>query len=75
MASFNTQPPEGGWTKGYRWLLKVSCFNTQPPEGGWLVAQIGSDWLNGFNTQPPEGGWIGYRLSRYSQFRFQHTAA
>ena len=35
--SFNTQPPEGGWSC---WRCN-SCFfrygfNTQPPEGGWL---------------------------------------
>ena len=35
-ASFNTQPPEGGWLI-FR-LVKFADkagFNTQPPEGGW----------------------------------------
>ena len=35
--SFNTQPPEGGWS----YLLPPAggrrSFNTQPPEGGWAV--------------------------------------
>ena len=35
--SFNTQPPEGGWT-----IIDTKCswdigFNTQPPEGGWFM--------------------------------------
>ena len=36
MKSFNTQPPEGGWS----WFVLVGQqrhgFNTQPPEGGWI---------------------------------------
>ena len=34
-ASFNTQPPEGGWDLGQQTMARCSCFNTQPPEGGW----------------------------------------
>ncbi len=34
-ASFNTQPPEGGWKWRLRKLVLKLCFNTQPPEGGW----------------------------------------
>ena len=33
--SFNTQPPEGGWTVRVRRSMSVGSFNTQPPEGGW----------------------------------------
>ena len=35
MASFNTQPPEGGWTCIKHIQREVIRFNTQPPEGGW----------------------------------------
>ena len=31
---FNTQPPEGGCSKGFGALPTTNCFNTQPPEGG-----------------------------------------
>ena len=34
--SFNTQPPEGGWTFSVLFEKPFSSFNTQPPEGGWL---------------------------------------
>ena len=37
--SFNTQPPEGGWTGLHRFSAKWRCFNTQPPEGGWSLSQ------------------------------------
>ena len=33
--SFNTQPPEGGWTSLTTRHLQQARFNTQPPEGGW----------------------------------------
>ena len=33
--SFNTQPPEGGWSKTIPKIPQISGFNTQPPEGGW----------------------------------------
>ena len=33
--SFNTQPPEGGWSIGRRLGIGQCSFNTQPPEGGW----------------------------------------
>ena len=33
---FNTQPPEGGWIRGYTLKAGREGFNTQPPEGGWL---------------------------------------
>ena len=34
-ASFNTQPPEGGWNDAETVCLSFTGFNTQPPEGGW----------------------------------------
>ena len=33
--SFNTQPPEGGWSNFFHFTLITLRFNTQPPEGGW----------------------------------------
>ena len=33
---FNTQPPEGGWSRPTATETIRSCFNTQPPEGGWI---------------------------------------
>ena len=35
--SFNTQPPEGGWTKDILLIMVLHRFNTQPPEGGWVI--------------------------------------
>ena len=32
---FNTQPPEGGWKRLFKYVSRQKCFNTQPPEGGW----------------------------------------
>ena len=34
-ASFNTQPPEGGWIRNPESGGANKRFNTQPPEGGW----------------------------------------
>ena len=31
---FNTQPPEGGWSRKHGKSHLSECFNTQPPEGG-----------------------------------------
>ena len=42
LVCFNTQPPEGGWTKSVTSLARLPSFNTQPPEGGWgQVKRIG----------------------------------
>ena len=39
LASFNTQPPEGGWLSKSPFSLEIGkCFNTQPPEGGWSLS-------------------------------------
>ena len=34
---FNSQPPEGGWKRGFKQSLAIASFNSQPPEGGWNV--------------------------------------
>ena len=33
--SFNSQPPEGGWSTDFLIAGATDCFNSQPPEGGW----------------------------------------
>ena len=55
-ASFNTQPPEGGWGHVPPDDGRDGRFNTQPPEGGCFdTAKYALERLR-FNTQPPEGG-------------------
>ena len=41
-ASFNSQPPEGGWAaeNGYQYWRR--SFNSQPPEGGWEMSRARS---------------------------------
>ena len=56
--SFNTQPPEGGWTGtgvGGFGCLGVSTHSRLKAAGdfGYRAADDGAC----FNTQPPEGGW------------------
>ena len=41
MVSFNTQPPEGGWSGICSCGICKSGFNTQPPEGGWPPRLVG----------------------------------
>jgi len=55
--SFNTQPPEGGWSFKPCDSTRLNSFNTQPPEGGWIVQFPLFSFPLSFNTQPPEGGW------------------
>ena len=74
--SFNTQPPEGGWTcQKPRALQTRAGFNTQPPEGGWPICTHAPSPRSGFNTQPPEGGWLFYYYRPIRLLVFQHTAA
>ena len=58
VTSFNSQPPEGGWSLKQRRTFNLKSFNSQPPEGGW-AGGVGGDTAakNRFNSQPPEGGW------------------
>ena len=73
---FNTQPPEGGWTRpraaGQNWR----SFNTQPPEGGWLELESEPvvKLLVSTHSRPKAAGpQTAEMLS--GQERFQHTAA
>ena len=62
VSSFNTQPPEGGWSAIGLTARAGTGFNTQPPEGGWARHCAAVVQQLGFNTQPPEGGWDGIRV-------------
>ena len=73
--SFNTQPPEGGWSPIFTVILPILGFNTQPPEGGWLCGYGIKPIRCRFNTQPPEGGWKPHLPLLTSLHMFQHTAA
>ena len=59
IASFNTQPPEGGCVRRRRRIRHPHRFNTQPPEGGCKVTVPMQPRAVCFNTQPPEGGCPG----------------
>ena len=73
--SFNSQPPEGGWTNALIKFKHQNCFNSQPPEGGWKDGDQRSFAFWRFNSQPPEGGW-GLKLhSSCPCGLFQLTAA
>ena len=54
---FNSQPPEGGWTRKPAQPQPKRRFNSQPPEGGWFQLHCKLFQPRGFNSQPPEGGW------------------
>ena len=61
--SFNTQPPEGGWSDSKSSSLKVDLFQHTAARRrlgnlSRLRCRIGS-----FNTQPPEGGWPNLYLN------------
>ncbi len=73
--SFNTQPPEGGWTILHLGDFTDNRFNTQPPEGGWMVFIQFAHHSSCFNTQPPEGGWFFKCQIVLFIYQFQHTAA
>ena len=56
-SSFNSQPPEGGWTICLVLEAPFKCFNSQPPEGGWIFADEARNGQRGINPQPPEDDW------------------
>ena len=57
MSCFNTQPPEGGWTRTRPQPLSWVRFNTQPPEGGWLAADyIRQDITVSTHSRPKAAG-------------------
>ena len=56
--SFNTQPPEGGWSGRFRYspVFLVST-HSRPKAAGRLSGGVLRQSFC-FNTQPPEGGWM-----------------
>ena len=73
--SFNTQPPEGGWTFSVLFEKPFSSFNTQPPEGGWLcVSSYQVLCCVSTHSRPKAAGAFGIYGSARSVL-FQHTAA
>ena len=73
--SFNTQPPEGGWSDyalSQRW--QVVSTHSRPKAAGSLFTR-GYQIALSFNTQPPEGGWLSSCAVLSIQRLFQHTAA
>ena len=75
-ASFNTQPPEGGWDLGQQTMARCSCFNTQPPEGGWhydLHFRAVYDDVS-THSRPKAAGTVAV-TSECDLDLFQHTAA
>ena len=73
---FNTQPPEGGWSRRSFRFRAESCFNTQPPEGGWFVVivMIDSFFCVSTHSRPKAAGTI-FANTLKAMVKFQHTAA
>ena len=72
---FNTQPPEGGWTKIYLHLMMMQCFNTQPPEGGWLPAGGSQFATLEFQHTAARRRLVTNITINHCRMLFQHTAA
>ena len=66
-ASFNTQPPEGGWKAWMMLFIQNFSFNTQPPEGGWFIpiTKLDRPHIVSTHSRPKAAGlsnWETYRL-------------
>ena len=73
--SFNTQPPEGGWSTVCRAARAVERFNTQPPEGGWVLYVVGKCEGKVSTHSRPKAAGIGNGGAPLIKLKFQHTAA
>ena len=74
-ASFNTQPPEGGWTVPKKGGGLLQGFNTQPPEGGWARAYL-QQIADTLFQHTAARRRLARRVGRDPLFIwFQHTAA
>ena len=74
-ASFNTQPPEGGWRASCAGAGNQYRFNTQPPEGGWLFAHFTRvATMVSTHSRPKAAGGDDADFSKRPD-KFQHTAA
>ena len=57
-ASFNTQPPEGGWgVKQEDISYTYVSTHSRLKAAGQPIISINFA-IKSFNTQPPEGGWV-----------------
>ena len=57
-ASFNTQPPEGGWDESQQMSERVLVSTLSRPKAAGKAVVLRHEHQCGFNTQPPEGGWV-----------------
>ena len=73
--SFNTQPPEGGWTIFTHHPLDGRVSTHSRLKAAGVSRRLEEDYGMGFNTQPPEGGWARKRDGVQIRHLFQHTAA
>ena len=58
IASFNTQPPEGGWEEETETVVFDKWFQHTAARRRLATLRKQYRPLEGFNTQPPEGGWV-----------------
>ena len=74
--SFNTQPPEGGWSVLVKKCTLMECFNTQPPEGGWaFFDELASRGIQVSTHSRLKAAGIVATTLQGLVTRFQHTAA
>ena len=72
---FNTQPPEGGWTRGVSISGRRCGFNTQPPEGGWRHIHIQLHLIVVSTRSRPKAAGSGAGVHSEPTLPFQHAAA
>ena len=68
---FNTQPPEGGWSRYRRLSERIEWFQHTAARrrlGRFCMASSTAKCC--FNTQPPEGGWIRVMRGRSACLSF-----
>ena len=76
LCCFNTQPPEGGWSRSSLVLTRSAGFQHTAARRRLAKEKVfGRDSVYCFNTQPPEGGWTSTRKPGVYVEWFQHTAA
>ena len=71
--SFNTQPPEGGWSIHCQFSAAEKSFNTQPPEGGWPSSATSSlpALVSTHSRLKAAGAGLGLCASRTNRFNTQ----
>ena len=69
-ASFNTQPPEGGWMSKNRTSITERLFQHTAARRRLDLPRCGMCKTGCFNTQPPEGGWAKWKPQKTTDNRF-----